>query len=61
MIEKNIIQILNTKLREMFEYINDIISKGTEPDKLNIIMNKIEKEENAKKNSGKKEMNMITY
>ena len=30
-------------------------------DKLNIIMNKIEKEENAKKNSGKKESNNINY
>ena len=39
-IEKNIIQILNTKLREIFKYIDDIISKGTEPDKLNIIMDK---------------------
>ena len=39
-IEKNIIQILNTKLREMFKYIDDIISKGTEPDKLNIVMDK---------------------
>ena len=39
-IEKNIIQILNTKLREIFKYIDDIISKGTEPDKLNIVMDK---------------------
>ena len=39
-IEKNIIQILNTKLEEMFGYVNELILKKTEPEKLNIIMDK---------------------
>ena len=37
-IEKNIIQTLNTKLSEMFQNVNDIILNGVYPDKLNITM-----------------------
>ena len=37
-IEKNIIQTLNTKLSEMFQNVNDIILNGVYPDELNITM-----------------------
>ena len=39
-IEKNIIQLLNTKFKEIFKDINAIILKGTEPEKLNITFDK---------------------
>ena len=37
-IEKNIIQTLNTKLSEMFQNVNDIILNGVYPEELNITM-----------------------
>ena len=37
-IEKNIIQTLNTKLAEMFQYVNNIILNEVYPDELNILI-----------------------
>ena len=37
-IEKNLIEVLNTKLAEMFQMVNDIILNGVDPDKLNILI-----------------------
>ena len=37
-IEKNIIQLLNAKLADMFKIVNDIISNGVEPEELHILL-----------------------
>ena len=42
-IEKNIIQTLNTKLSEMFQNVNDIILNGVYPEELNITMEESER------------------
>ena len=39
-IEKNVIDILNIKLTEMFGYVNDIIINGVDPKELNILIDK---------------------
>ena len=41
-IEKNLIKLMNEKLTEAFTMVNYIISKGFQPDKLNISLNKKE-------------------
>ena len=40
LIEKKIIKLLNEKLEEMFETVNDIILNGVDPKELHILMNK---------------------
>jgi hypothetical protein len=42
-IEKNIIQTLNTKLSEIFQNVNDIILNGVYPEELNITMEESER------------------
>ena len=42
-IEKNIIQTLNTKLSEMFQNVNDIILNGVYPEELNITIEESER------------------
>ena len=37
-IEKNVIQVMNTKLTEMFQLVNDIITNRVEPEELNILI-----------------------
>jgi hypothetical protein len=41
-LEKNMIKIMNEKLENMFEIINNIIINRVEPNKLNILMNETE-------------------
>ena len=40
LIEKKLIQVLNEKLEQLFETVNDIILNGVDPEELHILMNK---------------------
>ena len=42
-IEKNIINVLNNKITEMFQYLNSIILNKVEPEELNILINETER------------------